>query len=230
MYRFKLNEQLEKYIREVRIEHERVDVIRDYLRELEYDVSVNINIGGNLMFFKCVGLVPDWQAQAFRISMSSASETTYSMNTICDFRKDFVIPFQLFLDGHVSVKTVDYGGMILTEKIIDMINDAYGDELYGYRYEFIKESFDKPFEYIYMINNKFYEAYVCSPNKYCFEYQLDLTECQTGQSHYVTALELLRGKYSYISELSKTEDGLLIPNLSIKKYKLMPPLEYAKKE
>jgi hypothetical protein len=182
------------------------------------------------MFFKHVILVPDWSAKAFRLSMSSASETTHTMNTMCDFNNNFMIPFQLFLDGHVSVKTVDYGGMILTEKIINMINDAYGDELYGYRYEFIKESFGQPFEYVYMINHKFYEAYVCSPNKYCSEYQLDLTECQTGQSHYVTALELLRGKYSYISELSKTEDGLLIPNLSIKKYKLIPPLECAKKE
>jgi hypothetical protein len=182
------------------------------------------------MFFNHVILVLDWSAKAFRLSMSSASETTHTMNTMCDFNNNFMIPFQLFLDGHVSVKTVDYGGMILTEKIINMINDAYGDELYGYRYEFIKESFGQPFEYVYMINHKFYEAYVCSPNKYCSEYQLDLTECQTGQSHYVTALELLRGKYSYISELSKTEDGLLIPNLSIKKYKLIPPLECAKKE
>lgn len=56
------------------------------------------------------------------------------------------------------------------------------------------------------------------PDKYCSEYQLDLTECQTGQSHDVTALELLRGKYSYTSELRKTEDGLLIPNLTIEKY------------
>lgn len=230
MFRYYLNDQLKKYIREVRREHNKIDVIKDYLRELEYVVSVNINIGDNLMFFKHVILVPDWQTKAFRLSMSSASETTHTMNTMCDFNNNFMIPFQLFLDGHVSVKTVDYGGMILTEKIINMINDAYGDELYGYRYEFIKESFDKPFEYIYMINNKFYEAYVCSPNKYCSEYQLDLTECQTGQSHYVTALELLRGKYSYTSELRKTEDGLLIPNLSIKKYKLIPPLEYAKKE
>ena len=64
----------------------------------------------------------------------------------------------------------------------------------------------------------FYTAHMCSPNQYCSEYQLDLTECQTGQSHFVTAIELLRGKYSYTSELRKTDDGLLIPNLTIKKY------------
>lgn len=218
MFRFKLNEQLGKYIREVRIEHNKVDVIRDYLRELEYSVSVNINIGDNLMFFKCVILVPDWQAKAFRVQMSSASETTHTMNTMCDFHNEFMIPFQLFLDGHVSVKTVNHGGMILTSKIINMINDAYGDELYGYRYEFIKESFDKPFDHVYMINHIFYTAHMCSPDKYCSEYQLDLSECQTGQGHFVTALELLRGKYSYTSELRKTEDGLLIPNLTIEKY------------
>ena len=218
MFRFKLDEQLEKYIREVRIEHNRVDVIRDYLREIEYDVSVNINIGGNFMFFKCVGLVPDWEAKAFRVSMSLESETTHTMNTMCDFRNNFMIPFQMFLDGHVSVKTVNYGGMILTDKIIDMINASYGDDLYGYRYEFIKESFDQPFDHVYMINHKFYEVHMCSPNQYCSEYELDLTECETGQSHYVTALELLRGKYSYTSELRKTEDGLLIPNLTIEKY------------
>jgi hypothetical protein len=99
-----------------------------------------------------------------------------------------------------------------------MINDTFGDGLYGYRYEFINESFDEPFNHVYMINHTFYTVHVCSPDKYCSEYQLDLTECQTGQSHYVTALELLRGKYSYISDLRKTEDGLLIPNLTIEKY------------
>lgn len=218
MFRFELNDQLKKYIKEVRIEHNKVDVIRDYLRELEYEVSVNMNIGGNLMFFKCVILIPDWEAKAFRLSMSSTSETTHAMNTMCDFNNNFMIPFKMFLDGHVSVKTVMYGSMLLTNKIINMINDAYGDELYGYRYEFIKESFDKSFDHVYMINHKFYTAHMCSPNQYCSEYQLDLTECETGQSHYVTALELLRGKYSYISELRKTEDGLLIPNLTIEKY------------
>lgn len=218
MFRFELNDQLKKYIKEVRIEHNKVDVIRDYLRELEYAVSVNINIGDNLMFFKHVILIPDWEAKAFRLSMSSASETTHTMNTMCDFNNNFMIPFKMFLDGHVSVKTVMYGSMLLTNKIINMINDAYGDELYGYRYAFIKESFDQPFNHIYMINHKFYEAHMCSPNQYCSEYQLDLTECETGQSHYVSALELLRGKYSYTSELRKTEDGLLIPDLTIEKY------------
>ena len=218
MFKFELNDQLKKYIREVRIEHKKADVIKDYLRELEYSVSVNVNIGDNLMFFKSVILVPDWEAKAFRLSMSSASETTHTMNTMCNFNNDFKIPFQMFLDGHVSVKTVMYGSMPLTNKIINMINDAYGAELYGYRYEFIKESFDKSFDHVYMINHKFYTAHMCSPNQYCSEYQLDLTECETGQSHYVTALELLRGKYSYTSELRKTEDGLLIPNLTIEKY------------
>ncbi len=218
MFRFELNEQLRKYIREVRIERNKADVIKDYLRELEYSVSVNVNIGDNLMFFKCVILVPDWEAKAFRLSMSPASEITHTMNTMCDFHNNFMIPFQLFLDGHVSVKTVNYGGIILTEKIINMINDVYGDDFYGYRYEFIKESFDKSYGCVYMINHKFYNVYICSPDKYCSEYQLDLTECETGQGHYVTALELLRGKYSYTSELEKTEDGLLIPNLTIKKY------------
>ena len=151
--------------------------------------------------------------------MSSASETTHTMNTMCDFRNNFMIPFQMFLDGHVSVKTVNYGCMMLTDKIIDMINASYGDDLYGYRYEFIKESFDEPYDYVYRINHTFYDAYMLSPNDYCSEYQLSLTTCQTGQSHFVTALELLRGKYSYTSELEKTEDGLLIPNLEIEKYK-----------
>lgn len=218
MFRYYLNEQLGKYIREVRIERNKVDVIKDYLRELEYEVSVNMNIGENLIFFKNVKLLPDWEAKAFRLDMNSESETTQTMNSLVDFNNNFKIPFQLFLDGHVSVKTVWYGNMIITDKFVDMITNAYNDDLYGYKYEFIKESFDKSFDHVYMINHKFYTAHMCSPNQYCSEYQLDLTECQTGQSHYVTALELLRGKYSYTSELRKTEDGLLIPNLTIKKY------------
>lgn len=218
MFRFKLNEQLEKYIREIGIKRNKADVIKDYLKELEYEVSVNMNIGENLIFFKNVKLLPDWEAKAFRLDMNSKSETTQTMNSMVDFNNDFKIPFQLFLDGHVSVKTVWYGHMTITDKFVDMITNAYNDDLYGYRYEFIKEAFDEPFDHVYMINHVFYTVHVCSPDKYCSEYQLDLTERQTGQSHFVTALELLRGKYSYTSELRKTEDGLLIPNLTIEKY------------
>ena len=218
MFRFYLNEQLRKYIREDRVERNKVDVIRDYLRELEYEVSVNINVGENLIFFKNVKLLPDWEAKAFRLDMNSESETTQTMNSLVDFNNDFKIPFQLFLDGHVSVKTVWYGGMIVTDRFVDMITDAYSNDLYGYKYEFIKEVFQNPYKYVYEINGKFYDAYICSPNQYCSVHQLDLMERQTGQSHFVTALELLRGEYSYTGELEKTEDGLLIPNLTIKKY------------
>lgn len=218
MFRFYLNEQLKRYIREVRIERNKVDVIRDYLRELNYEVSVNINIGENLMFFKNVKLVPDWEEKAFRIDMDSKSETTQTMNGLVDFNNNFKIPFQLFLDGHVSVKTVWYGHMTVTDKFVDMITNAYDNNLYGYKYEFIKEAFEHPYRCVYEINNKFYNVHMHSPSQYCSEYQLDLSECQTGQSHFVTAIELLRGKYSYTGELRKTEDGLLIPNLTIKKY------------
>lgn len=218
MFRYYLNEQLGKYIREVRIERNKVDVIRDYLRELEYEVSVNMNIGENLMFFNNVKLLPDWEAKAFRLDMDSESETTPTMNTLVDFNNNFKIPFQLFLDGHVSVKTVWYGGMMITDKFVDMITNAYNDDLYGYKYEFIKEAFQNPCKYVYEINGTFYDVHMHSPSQYCSEYQLNLSERQTGQSHFVTALELLRGKYSYTSELRKTEDGLLIPNLTIEKY------------
>ena len=53
------------------------------------------------------------------------------------------------------------------------------------------------------------------------EAQLCLTEAQTGQYQYVTATELLRGHYSYMSDLLKDDDGSYIPHLKIKEYKLI---------
>ena len=46
---------------------------------------------------------------------------------------------------------------------------------------------------------------------------MHLTRCDNGQCEDVTPLELLRGKYNYISDLKK-ENGLLMPNLEIEKY------------
>lgn len=219
MFRFKLNEQLKKYIREVRIEHNKTDVIRDYLRELEYECDITISIGESEFKFNGFTVLPDWESQCFRIDKKNRDNTFNHMNEIFDLKNTFKIPFTTVQGGHVKFVTTWYGNMDITNKFIELIENAYSDELYGYRYEFIKESFDNSYAYVYMINHEFYNVYISSPNKYCTEYQLNLTECRTGQSHFVTALELLRGAYSYTSELEKTEDGLLIPNLTIEKYK-----------
>lgn len=219
MYRFELNDQLKKYIREVRIEHNKTDVIRDYLKELEYKCDITISIGESEFKFNSFIVLPDWEAQCFRIDKKDRNISFNHMNELFDLKNTFKIPFTTVQGGHVKFVTTWYGNMDITNKFIELIENAYSDELYGYRYEFIKESFDNSYAYVYMINHEFYNAYICSPNKYCTEYQLDLTECRTGQSHFVTALELLRGKYSYTSELEKTEEGLLIPKLTIEKYK-----------
>ena len=47
MYRFYLNDQLKKYIREEHIEKNSEKVIEDYLEELNYTVNIDLKIGSS---------------------------------------------------------------------------------------------------------------------------------------------------------------------------------------
>ena len=216
MFRFYLNEQIKKYIREVSIQRNKVDVVRDYLKELNDWVTVSINVGRNSMHFKSVKLIPDWEAKCFMLQINDYDKS--NMNQYVDFNNNFKIPFKDVLDCKVGIRAARSDHLELTRPIVNMLTDAYDNDLIGYRYEFIKEAWGEPYKNIYKINTAFYDVHVHSPSMYCNEYQLDLSNCETGQSMFVTALELLRGKYHSTSELKTNEDGLLIPRLRIEKY------------
>lgn len=236
MFRFYLNDEIKQYIREEHVDRDKISVVRDHLRETDYVCNVNINMGSSMMFLTNVKMVPDWENKCMRFKSCETSPTVKeTLQKMLDLSNTFNVPFEEFINDNVSVKTVWYGHMDITERVIQMLIDAYNDDLVAYKYSFIKEAFDgHAFDNIYKINNKFYEVtYVHSgvhdDDKTHFGDKLCLTESTTGQYHYVTALELLRGKYDYNEGLKKTEEGLLIPDLSIKKYKIIPPLEYDKK-
>ena len=227
MYRFLLNDQLKKYIREEHLERKKDNVIKDYMRELEYEVNINFNIGESLLFISYVKIKFDWENKCVRCisaAKDSDSASFKKLNEIINF-DTFKIPFDDFFKDNVSVKTVHYGQMDITNQIVAVILDSQTDDLTGYKYSFIKEAFDHDGpDTIYRINNVFYTVDYSHPGKYDddqthFGDKLMLTNCSNGQYHDVTAFELLRSKYGYCNELERTENGLYIPNLSIQKYK-----------
>jgi len=214
MYRFKLNDNLKKYIREVEVVRDKVQVVGDYLRELEYECDITISIGESEFAFNRFIVIPDWVGQCFRIDKKNRGISFDHMNELFDLKNTFNIPFTTVLGGHVEFVTTWYGKMNLTNKFIELIENAYNNELVGYRYEFIPEVWEGACKInrVYSINGKFYHVWFDEENN-----ELSLTD-NSGQCHDVTALELLRGKYDYISQLSKDENGLLIPKLSITMY------------
>ena len=222
MFRFELNDNLKQYIKEVEILKNKVDIVREYLRELEYECDITINIGDFKMVLPGFLVIPDWEAKCFRITRKDKaheSDTSFKLiNDMLDLNNSFNIPFNLVIEGHVEFITTWYGNMNITDRFVDLVEQAYGD-MTGYRYEFIKEAWNNQFhDIIYDINGTLYTTNLTSFDDNPVM-SLRLEECQTGQSHYVTAMELLRGKYSYVHELKKTADGLYIPRLRrIKKY------------
>ena len=214
MYRFKLNDNLKKYIREVEIVRDKVQVVKDYLRELEYECDITISMGGSGFKFNGFIVIPDWEAQCFRIDKKDRGKSFNQLNDLFDLKNAFEIPFSTVLEGYVKFVTTWYGKMNITNKFIELIENAYNNELVGYRYEFIPEVWEGACKInrVYRINGNFYHVWFDEERN-----ELSLTD-NSGQCHDVTAFELLRGKYDYISQLSKDENGLLIPKLSIKMY------------
>lgn len=233
MYRFYLNDELKQYIREEHIEKNSEKVIEDYLEELNYTVNIDLKIGSSQLHLTNLRLFPDWKNKCMRCK-SVASE---NLNKDAEYDpqsriakmlnfETFQIPFDEFLMENVKVTTVYYGQMIITDTIVrTIINGQDTNGLQGYKYSFIKEAFDdKPLcDYIYKINNHFYEVYyspagMYSKDKTHFGDEISLTRVDSGQYCFKTAFELLKGE-GYLDSLEQTEDGLYIPNLTIKKYK-----------
>jgi hypothetical protein len=233
MYRFYLNDELKQYIREEHIEKNSEKVIEDYLEELNYTVNIDLKIGSSQLHLTNLRLFPDWENKCMRCK-SVASE---NLNKDAEYDSQsriakmlnfetFQIPFDEFLMENVKVTTVYYGQMIITDTIVRaIINGQDTNGLQGYKYSFIKEAFDdKPLcDYIYKINNHFYEVYyspagMYSKDKTHFGDEISLTRVDNGQHCFKTAFELLRGE-RYLDSLKQTDDGLYIPNLCIQKYK-----------
>jgi hypothetical protein len=233
MYRFYLNDELKQYIREEHIEKNSEKVIEDYLEELNYTVNIDLKIGSSQLHLTNLRLFPDWENKCMRCK-SVASE---NLNKDAEYDSQsriakmlnfetFQIPFDEFLMENVKVTTVYYGQMIITDTIVRaIINGQDTNGLQGYKYSFIKEAFDdKPLcDYIYKINNHFYEVYyspagMYSKDKTHFGDEISLTRVDNGQYCFKTAFELLRGE-GYLNRLEQTDDGLYIPNLRIQKYK-----------
>ena len=233
MYRFYLNDELKQYIREERIEKNSEKVIEDYLEELNYTVNIDLKIGSSQLHLTNLRLFPDWENKCMKCK-SVASE---NLNKDAEYNPQsriakmldfdtFKIPFDEFLMENVKVTTVYYGQMIITDSVIRaIINGQDTNGLQGYKYSFIKEAFDdKPLcDYIYKINNHFYEVYYSpagmhSKDKTHFGDEISLTRVDNGQYCFKTVFELLKGE-SYLDRLKQTEDGLYIPNLTIQKYK-----------
>ena len=233
MYRFYLNDELKQYIREEHIEKNSEKVIEDYLEELNYTVNIDLKIGSSQLHLTNLRLFPDWDNKCMRCK-SVASENLNKdaeydpqsrIAKMLDF-ETFKIPFDEFLMENVKVITVYYGQMIITDSIVRaIINGKDTNGLQGYKYSFIKEAFDdKPLcDYIYKINNHFYEVYyspagMYSKDKTHFGDEISLTRVDSGQYCFKTAFELLKGE-GYLDSLKQTDDGLYIPNLRIQKYK-----------
>ena len=233
MYRFYLNDELKQYIREEHIEKNSEKVIEDYLEELNYTVNIDLKIGSSQLHLTNLRLFPDWDNKCMRCK-SVASE---NLNKDAEYDpqsriakmlnfETFQIPFDEFLMENVKVTTVYYGQMIITDSIVRaIINGKDTNGLQGYKYSFIKEAFDdKPLcDYIYKINNHFYEVYyspagMYSKDKTHFGDEISLTRVDSGQYCFKTAFELLKGE-GYLDSLKQTDDGLYIPNLRIQKYK-----------
>lgn len=211
MFKFKLNDQLKKYIREVSILPSDDETIKRYARECKYRHDISINIDNHDLHFSYVEPVFDKEKQLIHISRTGHSSDV-----------NFDIHFDWVLKGNVQFITSDYGHIDTTERFIELISSFIDNgNVEGCRYEFIKERFESSYDKIFKINGIFYEVYYSSPGMREPEAQLCLTEAQTGQYQYVTATELLRGNYSYMSDLLRDEDGSYIPHLKIKEYKLV---------
>ena len=234
MYRFYLNDELKQYFREEHIEKNSEKVIEDYLEELNYTVNIDLKIGSSQLHLTNLRLFPDWENKCMKCK-SVASEHVIDkdaeydpqsrISKMLDF-ETFRIPFDEFLMENVKVTTVYYGQMIITDSIVRaIINGKDTNGLQGYKYSFIKEAFDDTpsLDYVYKINNHFYEVYyspagMYSKDKTHFGDEISLTRVDSGQYCFKTAFELLRGE-GYLDRLEQTEDGLYIPNLTIQKYK-----------
>ena len=206
-YEFYLNDNLKKYIREAYESRDKLEITRDYMTELQHECDIAINCGDSYMRLKKFYIVPDWEAKCFRIDRKFRRETYQMLDRMMNLKNTFSIPFEYVRAGHVKFIESFYAKTDLTQKYIELIDAAVG-ELRGTKYEFIPEAWDM--DCLYKINGTFYTVYL-------FKDQLHLTRCDNGQYVDVTPLELLRGKYDYISQLKK-ENGLLIPNLEIEKY------------
>ena len=215
--RFALNDSLKKYIREVEETRDKTEIVRDYLRELEYDCNISFNFGNDHVELHNYLVLPDWEKQCFRFDKKKRDTKFDILNEIFDLKNTFNIPFKMVLDGHVRFVTTHYGNIDITYKYIDLIKSAYSNSLSGYKYEFIPEVWKDAHHYgkIFYINHVFYTVYFCQDMK-----TLTLCRCDNGQAHSVTVLELLRGKYNYTDELEKDENGLIIPSLSIQSYEI----------
>ena len=209
-------------------------MIEDYLEELNYTVNLDLKIGSSRLHLTNLRLSPDWENKCMRCK-SVASEHIIDNDAeydpqsriakMLDF-ETFKIPFDEFLMENVKVTTVYYGQMIITDSIVRaIINGKDTNGLQGYKYSFIKEAFDdkSSLDYVYKINNQFYEVYyhpagIHSKDKTHFGDEISLTRVDDGQYCFMTAFELLRGE-GYLDRLEQTDNGLYIPNLSIQKYK-----------
>jgi hypothetical protein len=178
------------------------------MAELQSDCDITIDWGDSYIRLKRFCIVPDWEAKCFRIDRKSRGESYELLNRVLDLKNTFNIPFEYVRDGYVKFEQSFYAGTDLTQKYIELIDAAAG-EFRGTKYEFIPEAWDK--DCLYKINGTFYTVYL-------LEDKLQLTRCDNGQYEDVTPIELLRGKYNYISDLKK-ENGLLIPDLEIEKYR-----------
>lgn len=206
-YEFYLNDNLKKYIREAYESRDKLEITMDYMAELQHECDITINCGDSYMRLERFYIVPDWEAKCFRIDRKPRRESYELLDRILNLRNTFKIPFEYVRAGYVKFIESHYAGTNLTQKYIELIDAASG-EFRGTKYEFIPEAWDE--NSLYRINGTFYTVYL-------FKDQLHLTRCDNGQCEDVTPLELLRGKYNYISDLKK-ENGLLMPNLEIEKY------------
>ena len=206
-YEFYLNDNLKKYIREACESRDKLEITRDYMAELEHECDITINCGDSYMTLRRFCIVPDWEAKCFRIDRKHRRESYQLLDRMMNLKNTFNIPFEYVRAGHIKFVESFYARTDLTQKYIELIDAAFG-ELRGTKYEFIPEAWDE--NSLYRINGTFYTVYL-------FKDQLHLRRCDNGQCVDVTPLELLRGKYDYISQLKK-ENGLLIPNLEIERY------------
>ena len=206
-YELYLDDNLKKYIREVRESRDKLEITMDYMAELQHECDITIDCGDSYMKLRRFYIVPDWEAKCFRIGRKIHRESYELLNRMLDLKNTFNIPFEYVRAGYVKFIESFYAKTDLTQKYIELIDAAVG-EFRGTKYEFIPEAWDM--DCLYKINGAFYTVYL-------FKDQLHLKRCDNGQCVDVTPLELLRGKYDYISQLKK-ENGLLIPNLEIEKY------------
>lgn len=223
MFRFRLNKNLQKYIREVKIEHNPERVMNTYLSELEQTCDVFINIFQSKILLSSVILSFDWENNCLRLSDTVKNRAKRKdskddrLNNIIDLNT-FKIPFEEVLAGSVKINLVWYGQPDVTSKYIEAIQMYSNNDLVGYMYEFIPEAFEHPTKYIYKINNVFYDVSLMSPRDREPYYKISMDECSTGQYRFCTAYELLRGADDCFFNCKKDSEGFYVPKLEIEKY------------